>query len=97
MSIPSIQRLQITHQGSSTVFNPSEASGGLLLLSSSKGTLRAANQNVICSLSRESGYTAPHALVRDYCTRPPKLIRKLTSLREAKMELLFNPLCLSRK
>lgn len=70
MSIPSIQCLQFTHQGSSAFFNlaPKKLQGGLLLLSSPKGTLR-----------------------------PPKLIRKLTGLREVKTELWFNTLCLNLK
>lgn len=70
MSIPSIQCVQFTHQGSSTFFNlaPKKLQGGLLLLSSPKVTLR-----------------------------PPKLIRKLTSLREVKTELWFNTLCLNLK
>lgn len=41
-----------------------------------------------CSLSQKSGHTKTHTPV--YRTRPPKLIRKSTYLRKAKMEFLFN-------
>lgn len=65
---------------------PSEASGCLLLLLSPKGTLRTVNQNVICSLSQESGHTEPHAPAQAYHVTPPQLIRKPPCPREAKME-----------
>lgn len=49
------------------------------------------------ALCPKSGHTESNAPAYAYHIRPPKLIRKLRCLREAKMEFLFNPLCLSLK